>query len=116
MKKLLLTSILGIAVAAPAVAANYIDGNPLYRPDAGKFYSVTDLSTDTKFDAWGLGTELGYGINDDVSIFLRTGASTYKFEEGTTKWNNFALGASYRYFNEANWKADVYGSLGAIGT
>ena len=43
MKKIALTSLLAVFAAAGANAANVIDGNPLYKPRAGHFYSVTDL-------------------------------------------------------------------------
>ena len=39
MKKLALTSLLAFFAVSGAHAANIIDGNPLYRPGEGRFYS-----------------------------------------------------------------------------
>lgn len=37
MKKLALTSLFAVFAVSGAHAANIIDGNPLYRPDQGRF-------------------------------------------------------------------------------
>ena len=39
MKKIALTSLLSVFAVSGAYAANTIDGNPLYMPKAGHFYS-----------------------------------------------------------------------------
>jgi len=88
---------------------NVINGNPLYRPAANRFYSVTAISTDTKFNTWGLGEEFGYGITDSLSVFLTGLGSTYKFDDYS--WDNYGGGLSFRYLNDTNWKGDVYGKV-----
>ena len=107
-----------VAVAAAdtgthcAACDNVINGNPLYRPAAGHFYSVTDLTTNTSFKPWGLNEVFGYGITDRLSVALNTAGSTSdSFKSNTFGWDNLGLGASYRWFNDTNWKGDVYGSL-----
>ena len=48
MKKIALTSLLAVVAASAAHASiNVIDGNPLYMPMKGHFYSETSLSSDT---------------------------------------------------------------------
>lgn len=116
MKKIATSLFAMFAVVGTASAANVINDNPLYRPDAGHFYSVTSLETDfntptdTDFDAWTLMEEFGYGITKDLSVILGT-----SFTEADTfdnnAWDALLLGLNYRVLNEANWKADVYGSL-----
>ena len=48
MKKIALTSLLAVFTASGAMAANVIDGNPLYMPGQNHFYSVTNLSSHTE--------------------------------------------------------------------
>ena len=40
MKKLAFTSLLAVLAVSGAHAGNIIDGNPLYRPAEGRFYSI----------------------------------------------------------------------------
>ena len=69
MKKLVLTSLLAVFAATGANAA--INDNPMYRPDQGKFYSVTDLMSNTEYaDTWVLNEKFGYGITDRASIYV----------------------------------------------
>ncbi|MCL2538591.1 MAG: LysM peptidoglycan-binding domain-containing protein [Alphaproteobacteria bacterium] len=96
-----------------AACENVLDGNPLYRPAAGRFYSITTLGTDTAFDIWGLGTELGYGITDRLSLFVNLAGSTYKFDDYS--WDSYGAGLSFRYLNDKNWKGDVYGKFNQLG-
>ncbi|MCL2339020.1 MAG: hypothetical protein FWC51_03665 [Proteobacteria bacterium] len=105
-----------VAVAAAtnhcAACDNVINNNPLYRPAAGHFYSVTDLVTNTSFKPWGLNEQFGYGISDLWSVTLNTAASTSdSFKKDTMGWDNLGLGTSVRYLNGTNWKGDVYGNL-----
>ncbi|MCL1891815.1 MAG: hypothetical protein FWF97_00760 [Alphaproteobacteria bacterium] len=114
MKKLALTSLLALCTVGAANAANVIDGNPLYRPDEGRFYSITSLNTDTNdhFRGWGLGEEFGYGITDKLAVVLNTGVDLAFPKGGDTTfgWNTFGIGVNYRVLDEGNWKADVFGN------
>ncbi|MCL1902365.1 MAG: LysM peptidoglycan-binding domain-containing protein [Alphaproteobacteria bacterium] len=101
---------------ACAACDNVINGNPMYRPGEGRFYSVTTLGTDTKFEDWGLNEQFGFGITNRLSVFLSTDLTTHKFESDFTKWDNLGLGLSFRYLDMKHWKADAYGSLTAIRT
>ena len=110
MKKLALTSLLAMFAVSGAHAANIIDGNPLYRPMAGHFYSETSIyshSEDT--DAWWLGESFGYGITDQLSIGLVTALGENEgFDH--SMWGPMAFGLNYRVLDQGAWVADVYGS------
>jgi len=117
MKKLFLTSLLAVFAASGAQATNVIDGNPLYMPRAGHFYSVTDLSSHTHVantaDTVTLGEEFGYGISDKLGIRITT-----NFEEDEEfdayRWGDFGIAGAYRFFDDGGWKADVIGEY-AVG-
>jgi len=117
MKKLLLTSLFAVGAMSAANAANVINDNPMYRPGEGNFYSVTSLETDTVFRGWGLGEELGYGITDQLSVYLLTSGSAYFAEVGDNEyaWSSLGLGASLRYLDHGNLKADAYGQGVMVG-
>lgn len=123
MKKLALTSLLAVfavggAYAANgdvylensgAYAANIIDGNPLYRPGEGRFYSVTTLGSDSEAtEDWKLGEEFAYGITNDLAVVVKTGLSEQESFDAMS-WDEFAVGANYRVLDMGAWKADVYG-------
>ncbi|MDR1338301.1 MAG: hypothetical protein LBJ73_04725 [Rickettsiales bacterium] len=110
MKKLALLSLLAVFAVTGAHAANTINGNPLYRPDGGKFYSVTSLGSHSEnTNAWGLGEEFGYGITDKLAVILGTTVSeSNTFDRNA--WNDFSLGLNYRAFEQGKIKADVFGS------
>ena len=113
MKKLALTSLLAFMAVSGAHAANVIDGNPLYMPRAGHFYSVTDLSSHSEdTDLWTLGEEFGYGISDKLGINLKT---SFVEREGFDDyaWQDLALKATFRAFADGNVVADVYGAYAA---
>lgn len=120
MKKLVLTSLLAVFAASAASAANVIDNSPLYRPDAGRFYSVTKLGTHSEADlkTWGLGEEFGYGITKDLAVIVGTSLSADFENDFAGSWDDFSIGLNYRVLNEANWKADVFGTyaLGSIAS
>lgn len=103
-------------------AANVISNNPLYRPAEGHFYSVTDAATETgvedDFRDWYLGTQLGYGITDKLSIAFNTviNPAWPKDSPDYTDWQNFGGELSFRGIDEANWKMDVYGQLNVYGS
>jgi hypothetical protein len=95
---------------------NVINGNPMYRPKEGRFFSVTTFGTDTNFENWGLNEYFGFGFTDNFGIFLKTDLVTHEFDKDETKWDNLEAGLSLRYMNAGNWKADAYGSLRANRT
>ena len=120
MKKLILTSLLAVFAATGANAA--INDNPLYRPDQGRFYSVTALESSSRptvanqkgSSAFALSEAFGYGVTDRLAIGLETTASTADwFDENS--WDTFGIGLNYRVFDGVNWKADVFGSYGFGG-
>ena len=116
MKKIALTSLLTIAMASAAHASvNVMDGNPLYMPKAGHFYSETSLGSNTKtIEDWALGEDFGYGITDRFAINLATSLA-----EGESfdifGWNGLSLGATYRVLKDGHWVADVVGSYNIDG-
>ena len=112
MKKLALTSLLAVFAVSGAHAANVIDGNPLYMPKAGHFYSVTSLASHSEHsEDWMLGEEFGYGITDKLAINLETSFSEEESFDAYG-WDDFALKATYRAFEDGGLVADVYGAYG----
>ncbi len=133
MKKLVLASLLGAFAISGANAAvgDYgewrvrMDSNPLYRPMEGRFYSITNLDTNTDFDLYSLGEELGFGLSNRWSIFLNTHGSldtdyhniqkdlngVNLDDEGRNKyqWDDLAIGLSFRFIDNGPWVADIYG-------
>lgn len=110
MKKIALTSLLAVFAVSGAHAANVIDGNPLYRPGEGHFASVTTLASDTDNTTQALlGEEFAYGITDRLLVSVGATLSQSDWFD-TASWNAFSIGADYRFYNGANWKADLYGS------
>jgi len=112
MKKLFLTSALCFGVIASANAANIINENPLYRPSAGTFYSVTDVTSEfgeDSFKAVRLATEFGYGITDQLAVNVFVSGSQFNSfdEDAIEAWG---FGASFRYLDDKNWKADLFAS------
>ncbi len=112
MKKIALTSLLAVFAAAGANAANVIDGNPLYMPRGGHFYSETALASHSEnADTWTLGEELGFGITDKLAFDVRTSLSEIDSFDGYA-WNDMSFGLTARVFDEGAWKADLYGRYG----
>lgn len=110
MKKIVLTSLLAVFAVSTAQAANVINDNPLYRPDAGKFYSVTELSSHSEdTNKWTLGEKFGYGVTDRLAVSLGTSVSESDWFDHMG-WNEFELGVNYRALDMGNWKADAYGA------
>lgn len=112
MKKLVLTSLLAVFAATGANAA--INDNPMYRPDQGRFYSVTELSSNTDtIENWSVSEKFGYGITDRASLYIDTDLyETDSFDH--YGWGDFEIGADYRLLDDMNWKVDAYGSY-AVG-
>lgn len=109
MKKLTLTSLLTVLAVSGANAANVIDGNPLYRPGEGRFYSNFAIESHTDaIENWKVAEEFGYGITDRLAVFMKTGLSE-KDGFDYMSWDDFTVGLNYRLLDMGNWKGDVYG-------
>ncbi|MBQ7409211.1 MAG: hypothetical protein IJV03_01460 [Alphaproteobacteria bacterium] len=112
MKKLALTSLLAVFAFTGAHAANVIDGNPLYMPKAGHFYSVTTVGSHTDETPYALGEEFGYGITDRLAVEVSTAVSENKsFEQ--VLWDDLALKATFRALDMNGFKLDAYGKYTA---
>ena len=111
MKKIALTSLIAMFAFAGAHAANVIDGNPLYMPKAGHFYSVSSLGShtgDEEIKSWYFGEEFGYGVTDRLSVDV----DTVVFDERSFdqwSWGDMGLGLTFRALDAKAWKADVIG-------
>lgn len=114
MKKLALTSLLAVFAFTGTHAANVIDGNPLYMPKAGHFYSVTSVGSHTESEpikTWAIEEEFGYGITDKLGITVSTSLSEYDtFDEYS--WDETSLQATFRALDMGAWKLDLVGSYG----
>lgn len=109
MKKLALTSLLTVFAVSGAHAANVIDGNPLYMPKAGHFYSETALSSHTEGTPYTLGEEFGYGITNKLAVTVATSATENRaFDEYL--WNDISLGMTFRALDTNGFKLDLLGS------
>lgn len=116
MKKLALTSLLAFAAVSSASAANFMIGNPMYRPDKGVFYNETTFTMDNELEHYALGTEFGYGFYDWWTVSVATAGSydSSDMPRYSTKWNwdYVELGLNYRWFDYGNeWKGDIYGTV-----
>lgn len=129
MKKIALTSLLAVFAAAGANAANTMDGNPLYMPQKGHFYSETSLSSDTNnVNEVSLGETFGYGILDNLAISVNTSASEANWFQGRTKvaneydetveeigegnaWNELGADLTWRVIGDGAWKLDIMGGF-----
>ena len=112
MKKIALTSLLAVFAAAGANAANVIDGNPLYMPKAGHFYSETNLFSDSEnTDSWTLAEEFGYGISDKLAVVARTDLAEGEGFD-TFTWGNLALEGQFRALDMGAWKVDAIAGFG----
>lgn len=127
MKKIALTSLLAVVAASAAHASvNVIDGNPLYMPMKGHFYSETSLSSDTNnVDEWALGEKFGYGITDRLAVSVNTSMSEAYWFKGIkgyngdlaeykgngNSWNELGTDITWRVINDNAWKLDVMGGF-----
>lgn len=110
MKKLVLTSLMAVFAVSGAQAANVINNNPLYRPEAGQFYSVTTLASHSeKTELWGLGEEFGYGITDRLSAIVKTNVAEADWFDAM-EWGETSFGLNLRALDMGAWKGDVYGA------
>ena len=109
MKKLALTSLLAVFAISGANAANVIDGNPLYMPKAGHFYSVSSVDSSTNnVDVFTFGEHVGYGIMDRWSFELGTSITGDDWFT-KTQWNELSANTTVRFVDNTNWKWDVMG-------
>lgn len=107
MKKIALTSLLAVFAAAGANAASTMDGNPLYMPKAGHFYSVTDLSSATTgTNEAALAEEFGYGITDRFAVDVTTSVAEHDWFHGNA-WNELGADITWRAINDSAWKMDL---------
>ncbi len=108
MKKIALTSLLAVVAASAAHASiNVIDGNPLYMPQKGHFYSETSLESDTDMTtAVELGEEFGYGITDRFAVSVSTSVAEDDWFDGN-RWGEMGIDATYRLIGDGAWKLDV---------
>ena len=112
MKKLTLTSLLTVFAVSTAHAANIIDNNPLYRPDAGRSYSITTLASHSETTKdWGLTEEFGYGLTNDLAVIVKTAVSERE-QFDYMSWDKISVGLNYRMIDAGAWKTDVYGVYG----
>ena len=109
MKKLALTSLLAVFAVSGAHAANVIDGNPLYMPKAGHFYSVSSLETETRnVDVLSIGEEFGYGITDRLTVNVNASVAEDDWFKAA-EWQDMGFGLAFRVADYAHWKFDVIG-------
>jgi len=112
MKKIALTSLIAMFAFAGAHAGNVIDGNPLYMPKAGHFYSVSSLETGTRnVDTVKLKEDFGFGIMDRWTIELNTELSQDDWFK-MAGWDSLGLTTAFRFADYENWKWDVIGGYG----
>ena len=111
MKKLALTSLMAVFAVSAANAAA-INDNPLYSPDQGKFYSITELGSESKATTdWTATEKFGYGITDRLAIGLKTSVSQKNWFD-QSGWDDFGVDLSYRVMDMNGWMVDLTGSYG----
>ena len=112
MKKIALTSLLAMIAVSGAHAANVIDGNPIYMPKQGHFYSVTSVESHTKKTTpWTLGEDFGFGISDKLAVEVSTSA-TENDNFDYMSWDDISLGLTFRALDAGAFKLDVLGVYG----
>jgi len=109
MKKIALTSLLAVFTASGAMAANVIDGNPLYMPGQNHFYSVSTLGSHTEDTVYTAGEEFGYGIFDNWAINVETAVSEDNAFDNIS-WDGMKFGTTFRALDLDGWKADLMAS------
>ena len=107
MKKIALTSLLALVAATGANAANTMDGNPLYMPQKGHFYSVTELASETeRTNVAALGEEFGYGITDRLAISMNTSLAEADWFDKNA-WQELGADLKWRVIGDGAWKLDI---------
>ena len=111
MKKIALTSLLAVFAAAGANAANTMDGNPLYMPQKGHFYSETSLASATdETNRAALGEEFGYGITDRLAVSVHTSLTEGDWFDYNA-WDEFGADLKWRVIGDGAWKLDLVGGF-----
>ena len=111
MKKIALTSLLAVFAAAGANAANTMDGNPLYMPQKGHFYSETSLASATdETNRATLGEEFGYGITDRLAVSVHTSLSEGDWFDYNA-WDEMGADLKWRVIGDGAWKLDLIGGF-----
>ncbi|MCQ2572149.1 MAG: hypothetical protein MJ165_04130 [Alphaproteobacteria bacterium] len=112
MKKLALTSLIAMFAFTGAHAANVIDGNPLYMPKAGHFYSVTAVGSHTEGTPYSIGEEFGYGVTDKLAVEVSTSATENDAFE-TFIWSDLSFNTTFRALDMNGFKLDLLGAYKA---
>lgn len=123
MKKTLKAAVALSVLTAPAYAANL--ENPLYMPSQGSVYSKTSagvmykIADDTEamvrkehdgateFPIWRLHEELGYGILDNLELYLKVGY-THDDDIARKGMHQGRAGLKYRAIDTDGWVWDLY--------
>lgn len=131
MKKTLKAAVALSVLSAPAYAANL--ENPLYMPSQGSVYSKTSAGVmykvaddtaamkakehdgATEFPIWRLHEELGYGILDNLELYLKVGY-THDDDIARKGMHQGRAGLKYRALDTDGWIWDLYADahLGGI--
>lgn len=131
MKKTLKAAVALSVLSAPAYAANL--ENPLYMPSQGSVYSKTSAGVmykvaddteamvkkehdgATEFPIWRLHEELGYGILDNLELYLKVGY-THDDDIARKGMHQGRAGLKYRALDTDGWVWDLYADahLGGI--
>lgn len=92
--------------------AAIIDGNPLYMPNVGHFYSVTSAESHSENETlWTLGEQFGYGITNKLAVQISTNASeAHEFDN--LSWNDADVAFTFRALDKGAWKLDLIGAYG----
>ena len=123
MKKTLKAAVALSVLSAPAYAANL--ENPLYMPSQGSVYSKTSVGVmykiaddteamvkknhdgATEFPIWRLHEELGYGILDNLELYLKVGY-THDDDIARKGMHQGRAGLKYRALDTDGWVWDLY--------
>ncbi|MEE1111155.1 MAG: hypothetical protein UIH99_02985 [Alphaproteobacteria bacterium] len=123
MKKTLKAAVALSVLTAPAYAANL--ENPLYMPQQGSVYSKTSAGVmykvaddteamvrkehdgATEFPIWRLHEELGYGILDNLELYLKVGY-THDDDIARKGMHQGRAGLKYRALDTDGWIWDLY--------
>ena len=99
--------------ASAALAANVINGNPLYSPAQGRFYNLfTPIEVNSEFDRFVMADEFGYGITDKLTAMVQTAGSYDSSDNpqfGKWSWNHLQVGLDWTLADDGEYQADVYG-------
>lgn len=113
MKKLFVFGAL-VAGTQGANAENVINGNPFYHPAQGRFYNIlTPIQVNSKFDKFVMADKFGYGLTDDVAVYVATSGSydsSNNPEFGKWAWNDLEVGFDWGLLHDDMGRiAELYG-------